>query len=69
MKLSLESVTYIATTETVKCVLQEKQLCTAESTICVVATGTPNYINTLKIVTHIFDAEIITYISTVETSN
>ena len=35
VKLLLESVTYIAITETVTCILQQKQLCTAESTTCI----------------------------------
>ena len=44
-------------------------MCTAESTTCIVATETPTCINTIKIVTHIFDAETVTCISTAETSN
>ena len=50
VKLLLESVTYIAITETVTCILQKKQLCTAESTTCIVAIETPTCINTIKIV-------------------
>ena len=56
-KCLLESVTYIAITETVICILQEKQLCTTESTTCIVATETPTSINTIEIVTPIFNAE------------
>ena len=62
IKLLLESVTYITITETVTCILQEKQLCIAESTICIVATETPTCINTIKIVTPIFDAKTVTCI-------
>ena len=70
IKLLLESVTYIAITETVTCILQQKQLCTAESTTCIIATVTPICINTIKIVTHIFgDDETVTCISAEETSN
>ena len=69
IKLLLESVTYIAITETVTCILQQKQLCTAESTTCIIATVTPICINTIKIVTNIFDDETATYISAAETSN
>ena len=69
IKLLIESVTYIAITETVTCILQEKQLCTAESTTCIVALETPTCINIIKIVTHIFDAETVTCISAAETSN
>ena len=69
IKLLLESVTYIDITETETCILQEKQLCTAESTTCIIATETPTCINTIKIVTHIFDAETVICISAAETSN
>ena len=62
IKLLLESVTYVAITETITCILQEKQLCTAESTSCIVATETPTCINTIKIVTPTFDAETVTCI-------
>ena len=40
----------------------------AESTTCIVATEIPICINTIKIVTHIFDAETVTCISAAETS-
>ena len=71
IKLLFESVTYIyiATTETVTCILQQRQLCTAESTIYIIAAETPTCINTIKIVTHIFGAETDTSIKTAETSN
>ena len=69
IKLLSESVTYIIVTETVTCILQQKRLCTAESTTCITATETPTCINTIKIVTHIFDAETTTCISAAETSN
>ena len=60
IKLLLDSVTYIAITETVTYILQEKQLSTAESTTSIVETETPTCINTIKIVTPIFDAEPVT---------
>ena len=69
IKLLSESVNYIAITKTGTCILQQKRLCTAESTTCITATETPTCINTIKIVTHIFDAETATYISAAETSN
>ena len=69
IKLLLESVTYIAKTETVTCIVQQKQLCTAESNTCIIATETPTCINTIKVVTHIFDAGTVTCISAAETSN
>ena len=69
IKLLLESVTYIVITEAIACILQWNQLCTVESTICIIATETPTYINTKKIVTHIFDTETVTCISAAETSN
>ena len=55
IKLLLERVTYIDITETKTCILQQKQLCTAESTNCIIATETPTCIKTIKIVIHIFD--------------
>ena len=58
----LESVTYIAITETVTCIVQEKQLCTTESTTCIATTETLTCINTIKIVTPIFNAETATCI-------
>ena len=64
-----ESFTYIAITETVTYILQQKQLCNAESTTSITATETPTCKNTIKIVTHIFDAETVTCMSTAETSN
>ena len=69
IKLFSESVTYIGITDTATCILQKKQLCTAESTTCITATKSPTCINTIKIVTYIFDAETVTYISAAETSN
>ena len=51
----LESVACTAITETLTCILQQKQLCTAESTTCIIATKTPTCINTIKIVTHMFN--------------
>ena len=60
MKLLLESVNYIAITETVTFILQQKQLRIAESTACIIATETPTYINTMKIVTHKIVAENVT---------
>ena len=66
IKLLLESVTYIAITETVTCISQWKQLCAAESTTCIIATETPTCINLHKynkIVTHIFNAETVTCIN------
>ena len=69
VKLLLESVTYIAITETVTCILQQKQLRTAESTNCIIATEAPTCINTTKTVTHIVDAETATYISAAESYN
>ena len=62
IKLLLESVTYIAVTETVNCILQEKQLRTAESTTCIVATETPTCKNITKTATLIFNAETVTCI-------
>ena len=69
IKLLLESVSYIAIKETVTCILEYKQLCTAESITCKIAIETPICINTIKIVTHIFDKETVTCISAAETSN
>ena len=53
VKLLLESVLYIAITETVTCILKDKQLCIAESTTCVVRTETPICINTINCHPHI----------------
>ena len=69
IKLLSESVTCIAITETVTCILQQKQLGIAESTNCITATETTTCINTIKIVTHILYAETVTCISAAETSN
>ena len=69
IKLLLESVICIAIAETVTLILQEKQLCTAESTTYIVATEIPTCINTIKIVTQIFDAETVTCINAAKTSN
>ena len=65
----LGSVAWIAVTEKVTWILQEKQFCTAESTTCIIATETSTCIHTIKIVTHIFDVETVTCISAAETSN
>ena len=56
----LESDACIAITETVTCVLQQKQLSAAESTTCTIATETPTCINAIKVVIHIFNAETVT---------
>ena len=48
IKLLLESVTYKDITEKETCTLQQKQVCTAESTTCIIATETSTYINTIK---------------------
>ena len=69
IKLLLGSVTYTAITETVTCILQLEQLCTAESTTCIIATDTPTCINTIKIVIHIVDVVTATYISAAESYN
>ena len=68
IKLLLESVTCIAVTETLTCILQQKQLCPAESTTWIIAIETPSCLNTKKIVTHIFDAKTVTCINAAETS-
>ena len=66
VKLLLEN-NYIDITET--CILQSKQLCTVESNTCTIAAETPTYINTIKIITHIFNAETFTCVNSAETSN
>ena len=48
--------------ETVKCILREKQLRTAESTTCIVATETPTCKNVIKTATPILNAETVTCI-------
>ena len=58
-----------STTETVTCILQSKQLYTAESTTYIIATETPTWINTIKIVTHIFINENVNFVSAAEMSN
>ena len=45
IKLLIASATYTAITETVTCILQEKQLCTTESTTCIVAIEPQNLQN------------------------
>ena len=69
IKLLFESVIYIAINETVTCILQRKQLCTAESTTCIAAKEAPTYKNTMKIVIYIVNPENATYISAAESYN
>ena len=72
MKSLLQTVTYIAIKERVTCII------TIETVMCIMhcrkyhlhnCTGTPICIITIKIVTHIFVAEIVTCICAAETSN
>ena len=61
IKLVLEAVTYMAIMETVTCIITiEKSCakCTVENTTCMIATDTPTCIISIKIVAHIFAAEI-----------
>ena len=73
IKLLLETVAYIATTETVTCII------TKETIMCIkhyrkyhlhnCNRDPPPCIITIKVVTHIFAAEIGTYISAAEHCN